>query len=199
VSVAIQGIAFEYNKLFVTDSLAWLAKAGCFGSISDVDLLIDHTGNSFANNDNRLDIFSGDNALVFRAYFPDKWFANDLKEQIDEVETYWAVSAGFTVKKTETIECDGVPVKVILEAKLNELSLTHNAPVIDSTYSRLVSEDKCGSLEDDYPMIMTVGRFVSLHRKAMATENDGEVKYAHSPSAYDRAADRFTWMLSRLT
>jgi hypothetical protein len=201
MSVAVQGVAFEFGKLFVSDNQAWLAKAGCFGSISHVDLLIQHKGNSFAsteNDDRLLQFHSGDEALLFRCYFPDDWFGKELSDQTDCLETYHAVSAGFTVKKTETINCDGVPVKVIVEAKLKEISLIDGAPAVDTTYARVVSADTCGSLADDYNLILTVGRFIGIHRKAMAIENGGEIQYKHIASSYDVAADRFTKALARL-
>jgi hypothetical protein len=94
------------------------------------------------------------------------------------------------VTKTETITCEGVPVKVILEAKLNEVSLIDKDPAIDTTYARVVSADSCNSLEDDYARILTVGRVIALHRKIMAIENGGKVDYKHVASSYDVAANR---------
>jgi hypothetical protein len=198
MTVAIQGVAFEYGRIFASDNEFWYAKHGCFGSINDVDLLIGHQGKSYANTENRLQIHSGDDALVFRAYFSDDWFAKELSEQTDEMETYLAVSAGLTITKTETVVCDGGPVKVILAANLSEVSLIDKTPAVDTTYARVVSEEKCSSLEEDYPMIMAVGRFIGLHRKVMAAENNGEVKYAYSPTAYERASDRFVRALAKL-
>jgi hypothetical protein len=33
---------------------------------------------------------------------------------------------------------------------------------------------------------------VSLHRKVMARDNEGTIKYNHATSPYDRAADKFS-------
>ncbi len=197
--VAIQGVAFEYGKVFVSDGKAWLARPGCFGSIDNVELLIGHEGKSLADTDNRLQIYSGEDALIFRAYFPDEWFTKQVSDKADEMESYFAVSAGFKIMNTETVMCEGVPVRVILEAKMSELSLINAAPAVDTTYARIVSEDACNDeLKSDYEMIRTVGRFVGLHRKITAADNEGEVKYAHSPSAYERAGDRFRRALAAL-
>lgn len=201
MSVVIQGKAAEYNKVFESDGQLWMLKSGCFGSVSDVDLLIAHKGKSFANteDENRLmQVHSGDTALVFRCHFPE-WFAAEVKDQVNEIECYVAVSTGFTITKTETVVCDDVPVRVILEAKLSEISLLDKPPAIDTTYARVCSDDTCGTLADDFDRIITVGRFVGLHRKVKATENDGVVRYAHSPSAMDRAANKFMRLLSAMT
>lgn len=198
MSVAIQGVAFEFGKLFVSDNEIFYAKPGCFGSMFDIDLLFDHEGKSFANTEKDLLIHSGDEALVFRAYFYDEWFGKEVSEQTDELDSYLAVSTGFTITKAELIECDGVPVKVIVDAKLNEISLINTPPAIDTTYARIVSGDTCGSLAEDYPMIMTIGRYVNLHRKVLATENGGTIEHKHIASSYDVAANRFVRALARL-
>jgi hypothetical protein len=198
MSVAIQGVAFEFGKLFVSDNEVFYAKPGCFGSLTDVDLLADHKGNSFANTENDLLVHSGDEALIFRAYFSDEYFGKHVAEQTDELDSYLGVSTGFTITKAELIDCDGIPVKIILEAKLNEISLLNTAPVIDTTYARVVSDDTCGSLAEDYERIVTVGRYVNLHRKVLAADNDGIIEHKHVASSYDVAANRFVRALARL-
>lgn len=198
MTVAIQGVAAEFKKIFTIDGKKFYYLApDCFGPISDVDLLLNHQGKSFATTEDRLQIYSGDDALVFRCYFPEN-FAKQVADQTDEIETYLAVSAGFTITKTETVICDGILVNVIVEAKLNELSLLDKPPAIDTTYARIVSEDSCGTLEEDYDRIRLVGRVVSLHRKALATESGGKIQYHHSPTAYERASDRFSRALAAL-
>lgn len=198
MSVAIQGVGFEFSKIFVTDGKAFYATPGCFGSLTDIDLLTDHKGQSYANTGNDLLVHSGPEALVFRAYFPDEWFAKAVADQTDELDTYLGVSTGFTIMKSKTIDCDGTPVTVILEAKLDEISLLSSPPVIDTTYARIVSHETCGSLAEDYERIVTVGKYVNLHRKVLAAEHDGVVEHKHIVSSYNAAANRFTRALSAL-
>lgn len=199
MSVAIQGVAFEYGKIFLSDGKAWLAKRDCFGSFQDVDLLIGHEGKSYANTDDDdlpLQIHSGPDALVFRGYFSD-WLATEIKDQTDCLESYLAVSIGFTVTKSDTVQCEGVPVTIIVEGKLNEISLV-DEPVIESSYARAVSPDSCDSLAEDYERFRTVGRFIGLHRKVLAHKNGGKVEYKHIVSSYDVAANRFVKALAAL-
>ncbi len=86
---------------------------------------------------------------------------------------------------------DGAQIKVVTEATLNELSLISETPAVKATYARVVSADRCGTLVDDSERLELIGRYINLHRKARASDNDGIVKYAHATSPYDRAADRF--------
>ena len=195
---AIQGLAFKFNELFVSDNEAFYATPGCFGSLVDVDFLIDHKGKSLANTEKDFLLHSGDEALVFRAYFFNEWFCKQVSDHTDELTSYFAVSTGFTITKATTIECDGIPVKIILEAKLRELSLLNTAPVVDTSYARIVSDETCGSLADDYQRIITVGRYVNLHRKALAADNDGVIEHKHIASSYDAAANRFVRTLAAL-
>ena len=73
-----------------------------------------------------------------------------------------------------------------------------SAPAIDTTYARIVSDDACGSLTEDYDRILMVGRYVNLHRKVLAADNNGIVEHKHVASSYDVAANRFVRALANL-
>jgi len=93
---------------------------------------------------------------------------------------------------------DGTQIKVVTEATLNEISIISSAPAVKATFARIVGADSCNDLADDSERLELIGRYISLHRKAKASENDGLIKYAHATSPSDRAADRFTKALAAL-
>jgi phage head maturation protease len=199
MSVVLQGVATEFEKFFFNGDEIWYLKAGCFGSLSDseVKLMFDHDGKSIATTNNRLQVHVGNEALIFRLAIPDS-FSEPLLDQTDEFESYIPVSVGFTATKTETMMIEGVPVKIVVEATLNEISVLSKEPAVKTTYARIASEETCGSLEKDYERIRLVGRFVSLHRAQKATENEGKVEYKNTLSPYDAAGNRFVRALNAL-
>jgi hypothetical protein len=128
---------------------------------------------------------------------PESW-SSKFAELADDFDSYVAISAGLNITKSDTMTIDGVEVKVIVKATLNEISILGKEPAIKSTYARFVSSDSCNDIEDDYERLRLVGRYISLHRAAKAAENGGVVKYAHATSPWERAADRFERALRNL-
>jgi hypothetical protein len=193
-----QGAACEFEKFFFHGDEVWYLKSGCFGSISDneVKLMLNHDGKSLGSTNNRLQVHAGNEALVFRYSIPGS--CSEFSEPADDFETYVPVSIGFNATKTEAMKIDGVPVTIVVEATLNEISALDKEPAIKSTYARVATEDTCGTLAEDYDRILLVGRVVSLHRAQKATENGGKLEYKHASIPYDRAANRFTRALNAL-
>jgi hypothetical protein len=193
-----QGVACEFDKFFFNGDEVWYLKSGCFNSISDneVKLMLNHDGKSLGSTNNRLEVHAGDEAVVFRYSIPGSW--SEFAEPADDFLTYVPVSIGFKATKTEKMNIDGVPVTIVVEATLNEISALDKEPAIKSTYARVATDDTCGSLEEDYERIRLVGRVVSLHRLQKASENGGKLEFKHASTPYDRAADRFTRALNAL-
>jgi phage head maturation protease len=166
MSFVMQGIACDFGKCFSQGDDVLYLKSGCFGSSSEADvrLLIDHGGKSFATTADRLDVYLGDDALTFRYMVPDSW-SKHFAEPSDDFDTYAPVSVGFSFDRYETITIDGIKVKIISDATLNEISILSQEPAIKSTYSRIVSMDTCGSsLKDDYERMKLRAGPGNLHR-----------------------------------
>jgi phage head maturation protease len=195
-----QGVACEFDKFFFNGDDVWYIKSGAFDSTSDneVKLMLNHEGKSLASTDNRLQVHIGDDAIAFRYFIPDSWGSKGFGEVSDDYESYVPISIGFSATKTKTTTIDGVPVTIVVEATLNEISVLDKEPAVKTTYARVASLDTCGELEEDYQRIKLVGRVVSLHRAQKATENGGKVNYSHATSSYDRAANGFTRALKAL-
>jgi phage head maturation protease len=195
----IQGVATEFNRVLQHgDGLLYL-QAGCFDESmrsNSVKLLMDHDENKQLSKD--LEVYAGKSALIFRFPIPSK-SRDILSDFADEPDSYWPVSIGMADIKTEQVTVDGTPVTVVVEATLTEISLlSSGSPAVKSTFARVASLETCDDLRDDYERFKTYGAFVSLHRKFKSSENDGVVKYHHSPTSYDRAASRFERALMNL-
>jgi phage head maturation protease len=202
MTYVIQGIACEFGKCFSDGREIIYLKSGCFDSCSEADirLLLDHKGKSLGTTADRLEIHIGKEAMAFRYTIPDSSWNTTFSEPADDLNTYVPVSIGCNPTKTETITIDGVQVKVIVEATLNEISLLSQEPANKSTYGRVVSSETTGSLDDDYDAgrLELVGRYVNLHRAHKASENNGIVQYTHASSPYERAAANFERKLQTL-
>lgn len=199
MSVVLQGKATDFDSFFFNHDEVWYIKSRAFGPLEDTEvvLMCDHDGKAVASTKNRLQVHAGDEALIFRLAIPDS-FSEPLLDQTDELESYLPVSIGFTATKIEKMTIEGVPVTIVVEATLNEISILSKEPAVKTTYARIASEETCGSLEEDYERIRLVGRVVSLHRAQKATENHGNVEYKNTLSSYDAAANRFTRALNAL-
>ncbi len=200
--LVILGKAADFNKPFAKGDEVWVLQDDCFdkslNSSSDVKLFLNHDSTICfgSRNNNRLQIHAGKESLIFRFLLSDSKGVN-FAEFSDDLESYLAVSVGFTATKYNKTIVDGIEVKTITEGELQEISLTNRIPAISTTFARIVSWQKCSpDLQDDYHSINLTGRVISLHRTSEA--NGGEVKYAHTPSAYDRASSAFLRALGRL-
>ena len=161
------------------------------------DFKFDHEGKTFGRD--KLEVHFGDDFVAFRFEIPKSW-AEDFDDQADELESYVPVSLGLTITKSELVKIDGETVKVVVAADLTEISILtkSNDPAIQSSYGRIVSSETIGELSADVESgrFDIVGKVIGLHRKVKA--DGGVVKYAHSPSDYERAASKFERALLRL-
>jgi hypothetical protein len=197
-----QGIALEFKKfIFHGDDILYF-KPGCMDcSGADVHLMIDHK-ESLRSTRNRLELYAGEDALAFRLRIPIGYDSTSLKfsELADEFNTYVPISVGCTRTETETMTIDGVSVKIVAKATLNELSVLSRAPAMQASYGRLVSTETCGTLEEDYESgrLELVGKYIGIHRAFKASENGGEIRYSHVTSDYERKASAFERALAKL-
>ena len=197
-----QGIALEFKTfIFHGDDILYF-KPGCMDcSDADVHLMLDHK-ESLRSTRNRLDFYAGEDALAFRLRIPGGYGSTALKfsELADEFDSYVPISVGCTRTETETMTIDGVNVKIVSKATLNELSVLSTAPAMQASYGRVVSTETCGTLEEDYESgrLQLIGGYISLHRKMKASENGGEIRYSHVTSDYDRKASAFERALAKL-
>jgi len=197
-----QGIALEYKKfIFHGDEILYF-KPGCMDcSGADVHLKLDHK-ESLKSTRDRIDFYAGEDSLAFRLRIPIGYDSTSLKfsELADEFNTYVPISVGCTRTETETMTIDGVSVKIVAKATLNELSALSTAPAMQASYGRLVSTETCGTLEEDYESgrLELVGKYIGIHRAFKASENGGEIRYSHVTSPYDRAAANFERTLKNL-
>jgi hypothetical protein len=88
--------------------------------------------------------------------------------------------------------------KEITSYDLTELSICDKRPAVPGTFARIVNLDGAASLEDASKMIELTGRFIGIHRKALAVDNNGAVEYLNRTSDYDRKANAFLKSLQRL-
>jgi phage head maturation protease len=201
--LVLQGKATEFDKPFIHGNEIIRLKAYCFDASlreNDVSLFLDHKEARLGTTANRLEVYAGKEALVFRYTIPNGSSESEIKfsELSDDLESYIPCSIGFERIKTETSTIDGVQVVTVIEGKLREISLLSCAPAVHSTYGRVVSLETCGTLEDDYGRLEMVGSFINLHRAFKASENGGVVQYSHATTPYDKAADSFTRTLKAL-
>lgn len=163
MSVVLQGVATDFNCFFFNHDEVWYIKSDAFGPLEDtkVVLMCDHDGKAIASTKTRLQVHAGDESLIFRLAMPES-FSETLLDQTDEFESYVPVSIGLTATKSEKMTIEGVPVTIVVEATLNEISLLSKEPAVKTTYARIASEETCGSLAEDYERIRLVGRVVSL-------------------------------------
>jgi HK97 family phage prohead protease len=201
--ILIQGKAADFNKPFQNGDEVWMLQAGCFDksldSSRDVKIFLNHDSEHClgSRNNNRLQIHAGEESMIFRFLLPVDSKGVSFAEFADDLESYLGVSIGFAATKYDKAVIDGIEVKTITEGELQEISLTNRKPAISTTFARFVSWQKCSpNLEDDYDLINLAGRVISIHRKAQA--DGGEIKYAHTPSPYDRAANSFLRTLEKL-
>ncbi len=195
--VVLQGIACRFGEIIDDGTKLIFLPPGCMTLSDEVKLLIDHRGKGLASTADALEIHIGEKSLAFRYSIPESW-TEQFKDIADDVNTYLPVSCGFAITKSELMTIDGAQIKVVTEATLNELSLISETPAVKSTYARVVSADTCGTLADDSERLELIGRYVTLHRKARASENGGVVQYSHATTPYDRASDHFTKALAAL-
>jgi phage head maturation protease len=193
--IVLQGIACRFGEVIDDGTKLIYLKPGCLTEADEVKLLIDHRGKGLASTADALEIHISEKILAFRYSIPDSW-SEKFADSADDLETYVAVSCGFSIAKSELMTIDGTQIKVITEATLNEISIISSAPAVKTTFARVVSAETCGPLADDCERMELIGRYISLHRKA--TANGGDVQYAHATSPSDRAADRFTRALAAL-
>jgi hypothetical protein len=196
---AIQGIATEFGRCIQHGDKIIYLNSGCFADLGDVKFLYDHDPDKEVYRNRNLELFAGAKSLAFRMVLPE--FRNtpgDLSDVSDDYDTYMPVSVGYKDAVTETVTIEGVEIKRVVKAALHEISLLEGTPAVNTTYARIVDMDKCGTLADDYDMIRLVGRYVNIHREVKARENNGVVKYGHTTSPYDRAANNFERALQRL-
>jgi hypothetical protein len=197
-----QGIALEFKKfIFHGDDILYF-KPGCMDcSGADVHLMLDHK-ESLRSTRDRLDFYAGEDALAFRLRIPGGYDSTALKfsELADEFDSYLPVSLGCTRTETETMTIDGVNAKIVCKATLNEVSVLSTAPAMQASYGRIVSTEICGSLQEDYESgrLQLIGRYITIHRKMMASENGGEIRYSHVTSDYERKASAFERALAKL-
>jgi phage head maturation protease len=179
--------------------------AHCLGSWPDTLLL--YAGNKYPAHclgswPDTLLLYAGNKGLAFRYLLPSsKEYRKAFQEMADDVLTYVPISIGFERIKSETSQVDGINVITVIEAKLTEVSILDKAPAVHATYGRVVSWATCGSLQDDYETgrFDLVGKAIGLHRAVKARENGGKMEYQNATSPYERAADRFSTALRKLT
>ena len=201
--LVLQGTATELDKPFVHGDKVVILKSGAFDAAlqsgDDVSLLLDHDESHSlgTRNGGLLQIHAGAKHLVFRFLSPGSSSAK-FAELADDFETYVPVSIGYDILKADNETIDGVRVQTVFAARLTEVSILSKAPAVSSTYARVATWETCGELAADYGTgrFELVGKVVSLHRKIQA--NGGEIRYAHATSAYDKAANSFLRVLSRL-
>jgi len=189
---AIEGICTALKTCFEHGGRILYFGADCFSDSRDVKLLYDHNKEVFSGR--TVELYAGEKGLAFRMTLPDS-DDDSFSAFSGDHDTYLACSIGYKDAKIKTMTIEGVQVACVVKATLEEVSIVRK-PAVDTTFARIVNLDRCSSLADDYAMIHLTGRYVNLHRRAMAV--DGVVNHNHSTSDYDRAADRFETALRRL-
>ncbi len=200
----LQGEATKFGVCFQQGNGILYLHSGCLTIDSDeVKLLWDHDHDNKIFPNRRLELFAGEDSLVFRMAIPDTHYKDEidaLSDVSDDDFNYFAVSIGYRDAVIETMTFDGVDVSCVKTATLKEISiLTSKPPAISSTYCQIVDMKTCHSnLEDDYAAIQLTGRIINLHRKMMAFDNNGVIEHKHVVSQLDRAADKFMDSLKQL-
>jgi phage head maturation protease len=198
-----EGIATKMGEFFQYGDEAWYLAPGAFDASrgeSEVKLLAGHDESEvYGSTSKRLELHYAPDCVLFRFHMPAS-FKSVVDDIADSVEEYWPVSIGFVKTKFERKVIDGVPVQIIEGAKLTEVSILKTDPAVHTTYARVVSAKSCGTLQEDYEAgrFSLVGRFISLHRKVAALDNDGKVDYVHQSSEYDRKGRGVVRALERL-
>jgi phage head maturation protease len=198
-----EGIATKTGEFIAQGDEAWDLAPGCFDARrgeSEVKLLAGHDESEvYGSTSKRLELHYTPECVLFRFHMPAS-FKSVVGDIADSPEDYWGVSIGFLKTKFENKVIDGIPVVLIHEAKLVEISILKNDPAVKSTYARVVSAASCDSLKADYEAgrFSLYERFISLHRKIQALDNGGKIDYVHQSSEYDRKARNFERVLERL-
>ena len=192
---AIEGICTALKTCFEHGGRVLYFEPDCFSDSRHTKLLYDHDREVIKNR--TVEIFAGEKGLAFRMTLPES-DDDSFATVSDDYNTYLACSIGYKDASIKTMLIEGVEVACVVKATLQEISILSKPPAVDTTFARIVDLAKCGTLADDYAMIYLTGRYVNLHRKAMAMDNGGIVKHGHSTSDYDRAADKFTRLLAEL-
>jgi phage head maturation protease len=202
MTYVLQGTAFAFDEPFVKNDYILYVNSGAFdaslASGKSVQLLIGHDpAQRLGSSSDRLTLHAGKKSLVFRFDLHD---GDGFADLADDPLTYLPVSISHRPVKTTSEVMRGVKVVTVIESELVEISLIKGEPDIKSSYARVVSQDGCASLKDEYDagLFNVAGRLITAHRALKARENGGEIKYRHTTSAYDRAAERFTAALRRL-
>jgi hypothetical protein len=194
----LEGVVLKFDEVFCPSSGRYvMVKARAFDTqIADGDTIPVHIEHGGRAGLRPAEIFATKTALIFRAEIPEK-FADQFVPFSDSALTYFAASAGFDHIGSHVVKCSGSDVHVAIEAKLSEISLVKK-PAIESTFVRIVTRDDESKLQDDAELIELAGRVININR-AIDAGTTGEMKYWSVESDYDRAAARFTRMLSELT
>jgi phage head maturation protease len=199
----IQGIAAEFEKPFQHKDDIFILKSGCFDESlrsHNVKLMLNHDSNAGMTMRDLLQVYSGAKSLAFRCFLPQDLTDDGLSDVADDMEHYRGVSIGHIPTKTETQKIDGIDVTLVYESDLTEISILDNEPAIKTTYAYVASLDSCCDIDVDYKagLFDLRGKLIGLHRKVTANENGEEIKYKHSTSPSDRAANRFKRLLAKL-
>jgi phage head maturation protease len=199
-----EGIATKMGEFFQYGDEAWYLAPGAFDASrgeSEVKLLAGHDESEvYGSTSKRLELHYAPDCVLFRFHMPAS-FKSVVGDIADSPEDYWPVSIGFVTTKSEKSVMDGIPVRIIEQAKLTEVSILKTDPAVASTFARVVSVKSCGTLQEDYEAgrFALISRFISIHRKVQALDNDdGKIDYVHQSSEYDRKARNFEKVLERL-
>jgi hypothetical protein len=203
-NLVLQGEATQHDRPFLNGNVLTVLASGCFEKSlqkNEVFLLADHNESTkFASTENRLQIYAGKESLAFRYFMPSPSPLDELEDLAGDPESYRGVSIGYVVKRSEIIKIDGTDVTFVREADISEISILSGTPAVTGTYCHIVKHDTCSDLEAEYKsgMFALRGKFIGLHRKVTAIENDEEVKYGNVPTPYEQAARRFERKLKQL-
>jgi phage head maturation protease len=203
----LQGVATKFGEIIDYGDRLMYLKSDCLDkSIArgdDVRLLYDHDDESPVLRNCYVELYATKSELAFRVGLGEDSARLGFLYQIADVyEAYIPVSVGLTKTRSNVLEIDGHLVEVVEEATIDEISiLSKDSPAVKSTFARVVTQESCDEMKAD----VDAGRFglhgayISLHRSMKAAESGDVVKYAHSPTEYDRAAARFERALQNLS
>jgi HK97 family phage prohead protease len=162
----IEGYGVKYNTVINDGKLNMVVPDALDTSM--VQFWVDHKSQlKLGDTRTNLELYTDDYGLAFRLRLDDSELAERACALVKNKQKT-ECSIGFDLAKTVTREIDGKSIIVILQARLEEISLVFSGAMSDSPTHAMVNDiEKCGSLADDCKSMKfrSDNSFAELQRK----------------------------------
>ena len=151
---SLRGYATKWNHVFERHGHLYAFGRGCFArSLTDnstIRFLVEHRESELvATTADCLELCQDDEGLKFHLHLRDDDSSRRVADLVESgAKTGMSLGAGFADMIYDEIEIDGSDIRMVRDARLNEISLVEYGAVEES-YCRLVDHDSARSIRED--------------------------------------------------